>query len=74
VLTVTTVSAGLTATTLFLGFARALLFFNILVKSSQALHSRMFRAILRTPVLFFDVNPIGRHISKGEWLGIFGIR
>ncbi|KAG7261091.1 hypothetical protein CRUP_024784, partial [Coryphaenoides rupestris] len=58
------VYGGLTATTLFLGFARALLFFNILVKSSEVLHSRMFHAILRTPVLFFDVNPIGRVLNR----------
>ena len=54
------VFSGLTLATLLLGLFRAMLFFYVLVKSTETLHKRMFDAILRAPVHFFDVNPIGR--------------
>lgn len=38
-----------------------MLLFNVLVRASQCLHNRMFSAILKTPVRFFDINPIGEH-------------
>ena len=54
------VFSGLTAATLIFGLVRAMLFFYVLVKSTDTLHKRMFDTILRAPVHFFDVNPIGR--------------
>lgn len=56
-------ASGLTATSVVFGFLRSLLFFNVLVSSAQTLHNSMFDAILRTPVHFFDVNPIGKWLS-----------
>uniref|UniRef100_A0A4W5NBL7 Cystic fibrosis transmembrane conductance regulator n=1 Tax=Hucho hucho TaxID=62062 RepID=A0A4W5NBL7_9TELE len=56
--------AGLTGATLIFGFARSLVMFNVLVKAAQSLHNRMFNSILRTPVHFFDVNPIGRVLNR----------
>ncbi|XP_055764706.1 ATP-binding cassette sub-family C member 4-like isoform X2 [Salvelinus fontinalis] len=56
--------AGLTGATLIFGFARSLVMFNVLVKAAQSLHNRMFISILRTPVRFFDVNPIGRVLNR----------
>uniref|UniRef100_A0A8C2XFD4 Multidrug resistance-associated protein 4 n=1 Tax=Cyclopterus lumpus TaxID=8103 RepID=A0A8C2XFD4_CYCLU len=56
--------AGLTATSVVFGFLRSLVFFNVLVSSAQTLHNRMFNAILRTPVHFFDINPIGRILNR----------
>ncbi|XP_024281414.2 ATP-binding cassette sub-family C member 4 isoform X2 [Oncorhynchus tshawytscha] len=56
--------AGLTGATLIFGFARSLVMFNVLVKAAQSLHNRMFNSILRTPVRFFDVNPIGRVLNR----------
>uniref|UniRef100_A0A674EH88 Cystic fibrosis transmembrane conductance regulator n=1 Tax=Salmo trutta TaxID=8032 RepID=A0A674EH88_SALTR len=56
--------AGLTGATLIFGFARSLLMFNVLVKAAQSLHNRMFNSILRTPVRFFDINPIGRVLNR----------
>ncbi|KAL2081656.1 hypothetical protein ACEWY4_023509 [Coilia grayii] len=53
------VYAGLTGAAVLFGFLRSLLFLGVLVRAAQALHNRMFSSILRTPVLFFDVNPIG---------------
>ncbi|XP_023271735.1 multidrug resistance-associated protein 4-like [Seriola lalandi dorsalis] len=58
------VYAGLTATSVVFGFLRSLLFFNVLVSSAQTLHNSMFNAILRTPVHFFDINPIGRILNR----------
>uniref|UniRef100_A0A671UTH0 ATP binding cassette subfamily C member 4 (PEL blood group) n=1 Tax=Sparus aurata TaxID=8175 RepID=A0A671UTH0_SPAAU len=57
-------ASGLTATSVVFGFLRSLLFFNVLVSSAQTLHNSMFDAILRTPVHFFDVNPIGRILNR----------
>ncbi|XP_036071587.1 multidrug resistance-associated protein 4 isoform X2 [Oryzias melastigma] len=58
------VYAGLTASTIVFGFVRNLLLFNVLVRCAQALHNRMFNSILRTPVRFFDINPIGRVLNR----------
>ncbi|CAL8307591.1 unnamed protein product [Merluccius merluccius] len=58
------VYGGLTAATLIFGYVRALLFFKVLVESAYVLHNRMFQAVLRTPVHFFDVNPIGRVLNR----------
>ncbi|XP_076004915.1 ATP-binding cassette sub-family C member 4-like isoform X2 [Genypterus blacodes] len=55
---------GLTAATIVFGFARNLLLFNVLVRCIENLHNRMFSAILRTPVRFFDINPIGRILNR----------
>ncbi|XP_035860385.1 multidrug resistance-associated protein 4-like isoform X3 [Sander lucioperca] len=58
------VYAGLTATSVVFGFLRSLVFFNVLVSAAQTLHNSMFDAILRTPVHFFDINPIGRILNR----------
>ncbi|XP_068428332.1 ATP-binding cassette sub-family C member 4-like [Clinocottus analis] len=58
------VYAGLTASSVVFGFLRSLVFFNVLVSSAQSLHNKMFNAILRTPVHFFDINPIGRILNR----------
>lgn len=56
----------MTAATIIFGFARNLFLFNVLVKCAQSLHNRMFNAILRTPVRFFDINPIGERNVKAS--------
>uniref|UniRef100_A0A669C3K4 Multidrug resistance-associated protein 4 n=1 Tax=Oreochromis niloticus TaxID=8128 RepID=A0A669C3K4_ORENI len=56
--------SGLTATSVVFGFVRSLVFFNVLVSSAQTLHNNMFNAILRTPIHFFDINPIGRILNR----------
>ncbi|KAE8278604.1 Multidrug resistance-associated protein 4 [Larimichthys crocea] len=58
------VYGGLTVATIIFGFIRNLVLFNVLVRCSQSLHNRMFTAILRTPVRFFDINPIGRVLNR----------
>ncbi|XP_017568412.1 multidrug resistance-associated protein 4 isoform X1 [Pygocentrus nattereri] len=56
--------SGLTVGTVIFGFMRSLMMFNALVRSAQTLHNRMFNCILRTPVRFFDINPIGRILNR----------
>ncbi|XP_050968338.1 multidrug resistance-associated protein 4 [Labeo rohita] len=56
--------AGLTGATIIFGFMRCLMMFNALVSSAETLHNRMFNSILRTPVRFFDINPIGRILNR----------
>ncbi|XP_077055732.1 ATP-binding cassette sub-family C member 4 [Siphateles boraxobius] len=56
--------AGLTGATIIFGFMRGLIMFNCLVRSAETLHSRMFNSILKTPVRFFDINPIGRILNR----------
>lgn len=58
------VYGGLTAATILFGFLRNIILFTVLVKSAQALHNSMFTAILRAPVRFFDINPIGRVLNR----------
>uniref|UniRef100_A0A3Q2CNF4 Multidrug resistance-associated protein 4 n=1 Tax=Cyprinodon variegatus TaxID=28743 RepID=A0A3Q2CNF4_CYPVA len=55
---------GLTASTILFGFMRNIILFTVLVKSAQSLHNSMFNAILRAPVRFFDINPIGRVLNR----------
>uniref|UniRef100_A0A671RWA8 Multidrug resistance-associated protein 4 n=1 Tax=Sinocyclocheilus anshuiensis TaxID=1608454 RepID=A0A671RWA8_9TELE len=57
-------SSGLTGATVIFSFMRFLIMFNALVNSAETLHNRMFNSILRTPVRFFDINPIGRILNR----------
>ena len=50
--------------TVLFGITRSLLIFCILVNSSQTLHKIMLETILRTQVLFFHINPIGKSDTK----------
>ena len=56
--------SGLTVSTILFGITRSLLIFYVLVNSSQTLHNKMLRSILRAPVLFFYRNPIGKSDTR----------
>ncbi|KAF4079997.1 hypothetical protein AMELA_G00165440 [Ameiurus melas] len=56
--------SGLTVATVLFGFTCSLIMFKALVCSAQTLHNRMFNCILRAPVHFFDINPIGRILNR----------
>ena len=56
------VYAGTIVVSILLNFSRAVLFYFVCMNASRVLHNRMLASILRAPVLFFDTNPIGRHI------------
>ncbi|XP_069001598.1 ATP-binding cassette sub-family C member 4-like [Embiotoca jacksoni] len=58
------VYAGLTAAAVVFSYVRSLVIFHGLVRSAQTLHNGMFDAVIRTPVAFFDVNPIGRILNR----------
>ncbi|XP_069457992.1 ATP-binding cassette sub-family C member 4-like isoform X2 [Ovis canadensis] len=58
------VYSGLTVSTVLFGITRSLLIFYILVNSSRTLHNKMLETILRSPVLFFNRNPIGRILNR----------
>lgn len=58
------VYGALTAATIIFGFIRNISLFHVLVRCTQTLHNRMFNAILRTHVRFFDINPIGRVLNR----------
>ncbi|XP_043747922.1 ATP-binding cassette sub-family C member 4-like isoform X3 [Cervus elaphus] len=58
------VYSGLTVSTVLFGITRSLLIFYILVNSSRTLHNKMLESILRSPVLFFHRNPIGRILNR----------
>ncbi|KAG8452202.1 hypothetical protein GDO86_004119 [Hymenochirus boettgeri] len=58
------VYAGLTVATILFGILRSLLVFHVLVCAAQSLHNQMFQCLLRTPILFFDRNPIGRILNR----------
>ena len=56
------VYAGLVGTVVLLSIARMFLVFVLLMRASHLLHNKMFAAVLRAPVLFFDTNPVGEHV------------
>ncbi|PIK47382.1 putative multidrug resistance-associated protein 4 isoform X3 [Apostichopus japonicus] len=45
-------------------FIRTVWLFFICVNASKNLHNQMFAAIIRTPMQFFDTNPIGRILNR----------
>ena len=47
-----------------LSMARSIHFFTIFLKASIRLHDTMFQAIVRSPLLFFDRNPIGNQLTS----------
>lgn len=51
--------SAITIAVFVFGLIRALLIFKILIRAGRVLHNRMFDAVVRCPVLFFDTNPVG---------------
>jgi len=54
--------SGIVFGSVSLVLTRTIFAFLICIAASRHLHNKMFRAILRVPVLFFDTNPVGKHI------------
>ncbi len=50
---------GLVGSVWILAIARTVLFYIILLRASTLSHNKMFISVLRSPVLFFDTNPVG---------------
>ncbi|GFY48387.1 hypothetical protein TNIN_211863 [Trichonephila inaurata madagascariensis] len=47
-----------------LSLLRTTTFFQMCMKASRTLHNKMFRCVLRSPVSFFDSNPVGRVLNR----------
>ena len=45
-------------------FVRSVLFFKVSIDSSNALFKRMLKAVLYSPIAFFDSNPSGRILNR----------
>ena len=45
--------------TIIITISKAVFSYVICLNASRNLHDKMFKAILRAPVLFFDTNPVG---------------
>lgn len=50
----------ITASVFIFGMLRALFTFHTLVGAAKTLHYKMFKRVVRCPVLFFDTNPVGK--------------
>ena len=49
---------------------RAILTYLICLAAARILHNKMFRSILRVPMLFFDINPVGMKSEYNLYLHI----
>ena len=54
---------GIVAFTVFVVTMRAVLCYLVILAASHSIHNKMLTAVLRTPVLFFDTNPIGEYFT-----------
>jgi ABC-type multidrug transport system fused ATPase/permease subunit len=55
---------GLVGGTIVLGVVRARSFFIFILHAASQLHSRMFHAVVYSPMRFFESNPIGRMLNR----------
>lgn len=55
---------GIIAAVFLFGLLRALMFFKIAVDASMNMHNKMFNSLLRSPISFFDTNPVGRILNR----------
>ena len=54
---------GIVAFTVFVVTMRAVLCYLVILAASRNIHNKMLIAVLRTPVLFFDTNPVGEYFT-----------
>lgn len=54
---------GIIAAVFLFGLLRALMFFKVAVDSSMNMHNKMFNSLLRSPISFFDTNPVGMYFK-----------
>ena len=47
-----------------MNFVRAFGIYYVCVNASRVLHNRMFKAVLRAPMLFFETSPIGTYYTN----------
>ena len=56
--------SGLVAGAFVLMTIQAILYFFVLLRSSEKLHDVITQAVVKFPVLFFDTNPLGRIMNR----------
>lgn len=54
------VFSGIIASVFIFGLLRALMYFKVAVDAAKHLHNKMFGRLLRVPIRFFDINPVGK--------------
>lgn len=54
------VYGGITAANILLNFTRIIMIFMVAINASRVLHNRMFGAVMRVPILFFDFTTLGK--------------
>lgn len=50
---------GITGAAILLNVTRIIIIFIVTINASRILHSRMFVAVMRVPIHFFDSNTLG---------------
>ncbi|KAK4317272.1 hypothetical protein Pmani_011632 [Petrolisthes manimaculis] len=55
---------GMTIGLFLLSMARTVLFFVVCMASSRKLHNKMFRTVIRVPIQFFDLHPVGQMLNR----------
>lgn len=55
---------GLLGSVWIFSIARSVLFYVLMLRAARILHNKMFMSVLRSPVLFFDTNPVGRVLNR----------
>jgi len=55
---------GMTAAVIFLSITRAQMTFRLLIGASKRLHDQMLNSVLRSKIVFFDTNPLGRILNR----------
>jgi ATP-binding cassette, subfamily C (CFTR/MRP), member 4 len=58
------VYAALVAALTVLSVARSVVFFSTFLRGSEKLHNNMLTSLLRAPIAFFDVQPLGQVINR----------
>ncbi|XP_062612836.1 ATP-binding cassette sub-family C member 4-like isoform X2 [Saccostrea cucullata] len=56
--------SGIIFSVFLFGLLRALMYFKVAVDAAMILHNRMFKRLLRAPIRFFDINPVGRVLNR----------
>lgn len=56
--------SGLIVGTILVTIIRSFVFFKVAMVSSKNLHMKMFNALLKAPMRFFDTNPSGRVLNR----------
>ncbi len=58
------VYVGISVGSILSSMCSSLILVTLTLYASQHLHNRMLQHVTRTPVLFFDSNPLGRIINR----------